>query len=260
MLLPRVELVETLAAAGFDAVVFDLEHGAYAAADLPPLVAAAQGAGVIALTRVADRSGSQLGRALDAGVDGVIVPHVSTAGEASAAVDATRYPPAGSRSVNPYVRGAGYGRPAASGTDPDPGPAPGSDTDPGTAPGAGSFLSDVNDAVALLVMVEGADGLAALDPIIAVEGVDGVFVGPVDLSGALGHPGEPEHPEVVEAVGDVLTRVAGAGVAPAVYAPTPAAARRWFELGASFVALSADLAMAGEGFVRYVKETRVSAQ
>lgn len=248
MLLPRVELVETLAAAGFDAVVFDLEHGAYDAADLPPLVAAAQGAGVIALTRVADRSGSQLGRTLDAGVDGVIVPHVSTAGEASAAVDATRYPPAGSRSVNPYVRGAGYGRPAASGTDLAP------------APGAGSFLSEVNDAVALLVMVEGADGLAALDPIIAVEGVDGVFVGPVDLSGALGHPGEPEHPEVVEAVGAVLTRVAGAGVAPAVYAPTPAAARRWFELGASFVALSADLAMAGEGFVRYVKETRVSAQ
>ncbi|TDE09910.1 HpcH/HpaI aldolase family protein [Jiangella asiatica] len=232
VLVPRVEIVETLAAAGFDAVVFDLEHGPYDVPELSPLVAAAHGAGAAALVRVSELSETAIGRALDAGADGVIVPHVGGPEEAAAAVAAARFPPDGTRSVNPYVRGAGHGWSA-------------------------SYLADAAAGVAVMVMVEGAAGVAAAAEIVAVPGVDGVFVGPVDLAGAIGRPGQPEHADVVAAVGELLRQAGAAGVAPAVYAPTPAAARRWLGLGARFVALSADIAMAGDAFGRYLKEVTV---
>lgn len=232
VLVPRVEIVETAAAAGFGAVVFDLEHGPYDVPELSPLIAAARGAGAAALVRVGELSDTVIGRALDAGADGVIVPHVAAPEEAAAAVAAARFPPDGTRSVNPYVRGARHGW-------------------------APSFLTDAAAGVAVMVMVEGAAGMAAAAEIVAVPGIDGVFVGPVDLAGAIGRPGEPEHPDVVAAVGGLLRQAGAAGVAPAVYAPTPVAARRWFDLGARFVALSADIAMAGEAFGRYLKEAAV---
>lgn len=228
VLLPRVEVIEALAGAGFDAVLLDLEHGPYDVAELAPLASAGHGAGVQVVARVGELSESLIGKVLDTGVDGIIVPHVSNAAQARRAVQAARFPPDGGRSLNPYVRAAEYG------AIPD-------------------FLRYANDGVAVLVMVEGADGLAKLSEITSVDGLDGVFVGPVDLSASLGHPGEPEHPTVVEAVHDILRLVAADGVAPAVYAPTPEAARRWLDLGARTVALSADLAMARAGFRQYQK-------
>jgi 4-hydroxy-2-oxoheptanedioate aldolase len=220
VLIPRIEIIEALAAAGFGAVILDLEHAPIAASDLPPLVAAAHGSGIRALARVGDPSVATIGRALDAGLDGVVVPHVDDADQASEAADAVRYPPEGSRSLNPYVRSAGYDAPR-------------------------DYLDDANASVALLVMVEGSQGRVNLGEISKTSGVDGIFVGPVDLSAALGHPGQPEHPKVVEAVRQIIQEAPGA---VAVYSPTPAAANRWLELGARLVTVSADIAMAMSGF------------
>ncbi|MEV5967395.1 aldolase/citrate lyase family protein [Kribbella sp. NPDC051952] len=229
LLIPRLELVELLANAGFDGVVVDLEHGPIEVADLPALVAAGHGAGVHVLARLGERSPAVIGRVLDCGVDGVVLPHVESADDARAAVDAARFPPDGSRSLNPYVRAAGYD-------------------------GHESFLRTANAGVAVLVMVEGKDGLAALDEIAAVAGVDAVFVGPVDLSTSLGLPGQPEHPLVLEKVHDLMDRLATAGVGTGIYCPTPHAAARWQRAGARLAALSADIAMAGAGFRRTVQE------
>ncbi|HEY8454882.1 MAG TPA: aldolase/citrate lyase family protein [Actinopolymorphaceae bacterium] len=228
VLLPRVEIVESLTYAGFDGVVLDLEHGPIEPSDLPALVAAGHGAGGFVLARLGDASPTTVGKVLDTGVDGIVVPHVGGADDARNVANAGRFPPLGERSLNPYVRAAAY------------------DAGPG-------FTSDANDTVAILVMVEGRDGLANLDDILQVPGIDAVFVGPVDLSAALDRPGEPEHPEVVRAVEQILRRVASRGLAGAVYCPTPEAANRWLLCGARLVVVSADLAMAVSGFRRCLR-------
>ena len=227
VLVPRIEIVECLAYAGFEAVVVDLEHAPVGVPDLPPLVAAGHGAGAFVLARLGERSPAVIGAVLDTGVDGIVLPHVSSAEDARAAVDAGRFPPEGSRSLNPYVRGAGY-------------------------TGGDDFTRRANDGVAILVMVEGRDGVDALDAIAAVSGIDAVFVGPVDLSASLGLTGQPEHPHVVTAVGSILGRLNDHGVAGAVYCPTPEASARWQGKGARLVVLSADIAMANHGFHAYL--------
>lgn len=226
LMTPRVEIVEMLGLAGFDGVVIDLEHGAMTVADLPSLSAAARGAGIYALARVRDGGSSEIGAFLDAGVDGVLVPHVSSAAQAAAVVAAGRFPPAGDRSLNPYVRGTRYG------TDGD----------------AGRDLADARSAI--IVMVEGAEGLANLEAIGDTEDLDGVFIGPVDLSAALGVPGQPEHPTVIETVTSIFERLRERKVAAAIFAPTAEAAKRWRDAGAALVALSADAKMMQDAFVR----------
>jgi 2-keto-3-deoxy-L-rhamnonate aldolase RhmA len=224
LLIPRVEIVEMVGGAGFDGVVLDLEHGPLVAADLPGLAAAARAADVYAIARVAERSPAGIAAALDAGVDGVLVPHVGSADDARAVVSAGRFPPRGERSLNPYVRGLGYGQELDGG------------------------LAAVDDGIAILVMLEGADAVDDLESICAVPDLDGVFVGPVDLSASLGHPGDPEHPVVVDAVREMFRRTRTVGAHAGVYAPSAEAAARWLDAGASLVAVSADVAMALRAF------------
>lgn len=224
VMLPRVEVVEMLGAAGFDVAVFDLEHAPIEIGDLPPLAAAAGSAGMFSVARLPSNDTGAIGRALDAGVDGLLVPHVSSAEEARRIVAAGRFPPAGERSLNPYVRGTSYGR------------------------ADGNLREEANARVALVAMLEGEAAVDRLGEICGVSGLDGIFVGPVDLSASLGVPGEPEHPRVVGAVRDIVGRVARDGLASGMYAPTPEAAARWFDADACLVALSADIAMAVDGF------------
>ncbi|MGH2684976.1 MAG: aldolase/citrate lyase family protein, partial [Actinomycetota bacterium] len=109
VMLPRIEVLEMVALAGFDVAILDLEHGPFQTSDLPELAAAAQGAGMFVVARLGDSSETTIGNVLDAGVDGVLVPHVFSDVEAMRVVRAGRYPPAGNRSLNPYVRGTRYG-------------------------------------------------------------------------------------------------------------------------------------------------------
>lgn len=223
VLIPRIEIVELVAASGFDAVILDLEHGTTDIGELPALVAAAQGAGLSAMVRVSENSAIEVGKVLDAGADGILVPHVSSAREAQKLVAGGRYPPEGNRSLNPYTRGNAYGYAV------DP-------------------YRGANKRVALIAMLEGVDAISNLESIAEVDGIDAVFVGPMDLSAALGLPGEPEHPLVVDAIKDVFARARATGCGVGTYAPTPQVAARWRLAGAAVVALSADIAMAAVGF------------
>jgi 4-hydroxy-2-oxoheptanedioate aldolase len=108
VMVPRVEVVEMLAVAGYEAVVIDLEHGPIGVADLPALGAFARAAGIQSIARVGELRASTIASALDAGFDGVMVPHISSAAAAASVVQAARFPPDGHRSLNPYVRGASY--------------------------------------------------------------------------------------------------------------------------------------------------------
>ena len=223
VLIPRIEIVELVAASGFDAVILDLEHGTTEIGELPALIAAAQGAGLSAMVRVSENSAIEVGKVLDAGADGILAPHISSAREAEKLVAGGRYPPDGNRSLNPYTRGNAYGHAV------DP-------------------YESANQRVALIAMLEGVDAISHLESIAGVDGIDAVFVGPMDLSAALGLPGEPEHPLVVDAITDVFARARATGCAVGTYAPTPQVAARWRLAGAAVVALSADIAMAATGF------------
>jgi 2-keto-3-deoxy-L-rhamnonate aldolase RhmA len=215
-IVPRVEVVEIAAAAGFDAVVLDREHGPVDVADLLPLVAAAHGAGIHAIVRVPANDAPMICAALDVGADAVLVPHVSSAEAAAAAIAAARHAPEGHRGVNPIVRAARYG------------------ADPA------GFLAGANARVAVIAMIEGSEGVAASAEIVRTPGLDAVFVGPYDLSAALGIPGRTGAPEVVARIASIAAEAAAAGIACGTYAPTPDVARRWVDGGLRFVGLGFD--------------------
>lgn len=232
VLIPRIEIVELVGIAGFDVVVLDLEHGPYGIESLSPLVAAAHGVGLQCVVRVSRLDASEIGSALDCGADGVLVPHVSSRAEAEEAVRAARFPPEGNRGANPYVRAAAYS--ARSG-----------------------FLTEANSSAACLALVEGRAGMASIDEIVAVPGLDGVFIGPVDLSAELGVPGETDSPIVQEAVRDLVSRASARGVATSVFADKAESARRWLELGVRMVTFSVDTALTFRAFREAVGALRV---
>jgi 2-keto-3-deoxy-L-rhamnonate aldolase RhmA len=220
---PRVEILEIAAVSGFDLVVLDLEHGPFGVEALPALIAAGQGAGLAVVVRVAQNAEQAIGAVLDAGADGVLVPHINGAEHAAAAVWAARLPPAGGRSVHAWIRAARYG----------------ADTD---------YATSADADVAVLVMAEGQDAIRDLPGILATPDLDGVFVGPMDLSASLGLTGQPDHPKVRALAGDVLTAATAHGRAGAIFAPTTAAAATWLAAGARLVVLSVDTDLTRRGF------------
>jgi 4-hydroxy-2-oxoheptanedioate aldolase len=212
-----VEVVEMIGIAGFDTVILDMEHGPYGIQALGPLILAARARGLTPIARVRCNDPALVGAALDCGAAGVLVPNVSSAQAASELVAAARFAPQGRRGVNPWVRAADFQ----------------------AGPG---WFAQANAAVAVIAMIEGREGIAALPEILQVEGLDAVFLGPVDLAQSLGVGLEPEHPKVVAAVSEVVQAAAAAGKATAVFAPTAEAARRWIARGVGLVAVSEDTA------------------
>jgi len=217
--LASTSVAELMALAGFDAVILDLEHGEFGTAALPDLLRAVTVGGASALVRV--RVPAELGPALDAGADGVLAPDVRSAAAAAAIVAACRYAPEGERGAAPMVRDAAYGlRPFAAHR-------------AARAPLVG-------------VQVAGPPGVAAIDEILAVAGVDLVFFGTFDLAQHLGVPGDVAHPRVVAEVRALTARAAGAGVATGVWAPDAATAATWLEAGVTLVSVgSATSLLAG---------------
>ena len=209
------EIVELIGLAGFDVVVLDMEHGGYEIGNLGPHILAARACGIAPVVRVRWNEPALIGAALDAGAAGVLVPHVQSAAAAAAVVEAARFPPEGGRGAHPWVRAAGY-----SATE--------------------DWHTRANNDVAVIAMVEGKEGVAAVDEILATPGLDSVFLGPVDLAASLGLAGQLDHPEVVAAVRSVVDRAAAVHVAAACFSPTVEGARRWLDAGARLVTVGVD--------------------
>jgi 4-hydroxy-2-oxoheptanedioate aldolase len=171
---------------------------------------------VPAVVRVPDGSGTYIAAALDAGAAGVLVPRVGTAAAAEAAVRAARYPPLGERGVGPG-RASGYGRRIA------------------------DALAGANDTTLVAVQVETRAAVEALDEILAVEGIDVVFVGPGDLAASLGLEGGLGSPELASMIANVVTRTAAAGVLTGAFAPDIELARAWQRLDVRFLLVGSDL-------------------
>lgn len=221
-ILPSVEAVEIIALSGFDAVILDLEHGAYGVETVGPLVLAAHARGIHAVVRVLKNDPGMIGAVLDAGADGVLVPQVSTRAQAQAAVDAARFAPVGSRGANSWVRAAGFD-------------------------GSPDWFAKANETVAVIVMIEGKAGVENMDEIIDTPSLDGVFLGPVDLSHSLGVPGQVDHLKVLEKMNEVIFAAKRKSLTTAVFAPRPEAGRRWIGLGVDMVACGVDTGHLFEG-------------
>lgn len=209
---------ELCAGAGFDWLLLDGEH---APNDVRSLLAQLQAIAPYpthAIARVPMGHG-HLGEMLikqylDIGAQTLLVPMVDTPEQAATLVRATRYPPQGIRGMA-GARASGWGRNPA-------------------------YVHEANAQICLLVQVETQTALTNLDAIAATDGVDGVFIGPADLSASLGHVGNPGHPQVQAAIEDAIRRITRAGKAAGILSPDEAVARHYLELGAIFVAVGLD--------------------
>ncbi|HSS11716.1 MAG TPA: aldolase/citrate lyase family protein [Acidimicrobiales bacterium] len=205
------QAAELMGGAGFDWVIIDAQHGALTTSDLLPMIQALQLGGTAAVVRVPWTDAATIMRVLDFGATGVIVPMVSTPEEASLAASAMRYPPAGIRSFGPTR-------------------------------GAFPSTSQANDEVVLLVMIETAEGLERVDEIAATPGVDGLFLGPVDLGLSLGQPLDWTGTDsvVAEATDKVVAAAARAGRFVGTVSFGPDQARDLVRRGIRFLTLGAD--------------------
>lgn len=207
---------ELAANAGFDWLLIDGEH---APNDLRGLLGQLQAVAPYpsqAIIRPVIGDTALIKQILDIGAQTLLVPMVESAEQARELVRAIHYPPSG-------IRGVGSALARASRWNSIPG-----------------YLDEADAQMCLLVQIENLEGLARLDEIAAVEGVDGVFIGPADLSAAMGHRGNPGHPEVQAAIEDAIVRIQKAGKAAGILSADQTLARRYIELGARFVAVGVD--------------------
>lgn len=180
-------LIEMLAPAHLDFVYLDGEHGAFTPHDLESCCIAAERHGVVPIARVPERSASVITHFLDRGVRGIVVPHVTSVADAREVVDAAYFQPLGHRSF-------GGGRPFFQAID-----------------DFGAHYARCNATTAVAIMIETAEALAVAGEIAGLDGVDYLSFGMNDFSQALGHQGEPDHPEVRRAVGEGVERIHRAG-------------------------------------------------
>lgn len=214
--------VEVIAGAGFDWILIDLEHSPN---DLESLLAQLQAAAAYSahpVVRVPWNDMVTIKRVLDVGAQSLLVPYVSSAQEARAAVSYTRYPPNGVRGVAGTTRATRFGR-------------------------IKDYARRAHEEICVLVQVETQSALDSIESICATDGVDGVFIGPADLHASLGHPGEIANPEVKPLIDEAVRRIRKAGKAPGILTPSEDDARHWLECGALFVAVGADVGILARG-------------
>ena len=207
---------EVLGVAGFDWILLDGEHSPNDVGTFIPQLMALKDSPSAPVVRPTSNNEVEMKRLLDAGFYNFLVPFVESADEALRAVRATRYPPQGVRGVSVSQRSNRYG------TVPD-------------------YFKSINDHICVMVQIESRAGVAAAKAISAVDGVDCIFVGPSDLAAALGHLGNSGHPEVQQAIAAVFADAKACGKPTGILAPVEADARRYMEMGATFVAVGSDL-------------------
>lgn len=213
-------IVEALALAGFEFTIIDNEHTAMNKESMVNLIRAAEIHNLPATVRVRESSTADILQALDAGALGVQVPQVESKAEAQKVVDAVKYAPLGKRGYAASQRSARYGT---------------------MNPTEYAHLANENTMVS--VYCETAASIDNLDEILTVDQVDIIFIGPFDLSQALGVTGQPAHPRVIDAIQTITRKTRAAGKAAGIIAANPTQTRQWLDMGIQYIALSSDLAL-----------------
>lgn len=214
--------VEVIAGAGFDWILLDCEHSPNDLENLLTQLQAAAPYPAHPVVRVPWNDMVTVKRVLDIGAQSLLVPYVCSAAEARNAVSYTRYPGAGVRGVAATTRATRFGR-------------------------VKDYARRAHEEICVLVQVETQAALDSIEEICAIEGVDGVFIGPADLHASLGYAGEIAHPQVKPLIDGAIRRIRKAGKAPGILTPSEADARHWLDCGALFVAVGADVGILARG-------------
>jgi 4-hydroxy-2-oxoheptanedioate aldolase len=213
---------EILAGAGFDWIVIDGEHAPNDITTLLPQLQAMRGGTAEPVFRVPWNEPVIIKRALDVGARTVLVPFVQNSEEARKAVAAARYPPLGIRGVAVTPRVTDYGR-------------------------IKGYHSNAHLETCVLVQLETKAALNEIEAVAAVEGVDGIFIGPSDLAAAFGHLGNPEEPEVQAAIKDAAKRIRATGKSAGILTGNANAVEALFEIGFNFIAVGSDVGILARG-------------
>ncbi|MBP0590086.1 HpcH/HpaI aldolase/citrate lyase family protein [Paraburkholderia sp. LEh10] len=210
--------VEILAGAGFDWLLLDMEHAPNELPMVHSQLQACAGTSAHPIVRPPWNDMVTIKRLLDSGAQTLLIPYVETEDEARNAVAFTRYPPEGVRGYASAARASGFGR-------------------------VKDYPKLCANELCVLVQIESRLGLQNLERIAAVEGIDGIFIGPGDLSAALGHVGDIKHPDVQAAVEDAIKRIVALGKPAGILIGDEALARRYIELGCTFTAVGSDIGL-----------------
>lgn len=213
-------VVEVLGSSGYDFIIIDNEHTAMNKESMVNLIRAADISGIVPTVRVRENSAAEILQALDAGALGVQVPQVDTLQEARDVVDRVKYWPGGKRGFVASHRACGYGV---------------------MEPMEYARMSNENTLV--VCYCETADAIKNLDEILSVQDIDVIFMGPYDLSQALGVIGQPNHPKVIESMDYITKKVLNSGKAVGTIAPDAAKAQELINKGVQYISLSSDIGL-----------------
>jgi len=210
-------LAELAGSAGFDWCLIDGEHGPNTVSEMLPQLQALAISGTPAVVRIANAAAWMVKQVLDLGCQTVLVPMVDDAETAQAMAQAMRYPPDGNRGMGAALaRATGFGAVA-------------------------DYPHTANAQVCLLVQAESAAAVANIDAIAATDGVDGVFVGPADLSADMGYPGQPDHPEVEKAINHLIARTVAAGKIAGIITFDETRLKEYAQKGVTFLGVGGDM-------------------
>jgi 2-dehydro-3-deoxyglucarate aldolase len=213
---------EILGIAGFDWILLDGEHSPNDITTFIPQLMALKGGVSAPVVRPRSNDPVVIKQLLDAGFHNFLIPFVEDANDAKRAVLSTRYPPEGIRGVSVATRNNNYG------TIPD-------------------YFKVVNQNITVIVQIESKEGVSNIEEIAALDGIDAVFIGPSDLAAGLGHLGNPQHPEVQDAMKTIVNGAKKFNKAIGILAPIESDARRYIEMGITLVAVGSDLGIFRSG-------------
>ncbi len=214
---------EIVGMAGYDWVLIDLEHGTGMESDVPHQLQALEHTPAATVVRVESYERQRFHRILDLGAEGIMCPRINNPQEARRAADAMRYPPDGVRGVAHMIRATNFGANSA------------------------DYLAGSKETLVGIVQVESQQALDCLDDIAAVDGIDVLFVGPSDLSMALGILGQLDHPRFIEALRATSAAAKKAGKAAGILMRDPQEFKKYRDLGFRFIACGADATFVASG-------------
>lgn len=225
---PNPGAAEIMVLSGVDLVVLDQEHYPFNAQEIEAIVRAAQSFGGECMVRVPNTEPARIAQVMESGVCGVVVPHIETYEEAMEVVNAVKYAPIGKRGFCPITRAAAYGM----------------------GMNAKEYAAFANEQTAIILMTETKRGLENLDEILTIPQVDGISIGPSDVSASFGMPGQVDHPTVQAAIREGEKKILAAGKVLAAQAYDGTAAKRAYDRGARILTVGSDVQVLTKGFAR----------
>jgi 2-keto-3-deoxy-L-rhamnonate aldolase RhmA len=216
-----------LDACGLDFVIFDMEHGRCDIGMMEQMIASCRGSRIVPMARVPDANFAPLGRILDIGARGVMVPRVETRQQAEEIVRALKYAPQGKRGV---ALGIAHDLYRAAGAE---------------------FFAQANEEITVIVQVETVKAFENLEEIVSVPGIDVAWIGHYDLTVSMGIPAQFDHPRLLQAMDDLVSACRRHGVAPGFLPPTPESAVHWISNGFRMISLGSDIGVFLDGMRKF---------